>query len=173
MNLRCLAATLLPVLTLTAGCATSAASQLTANELKPQQQAVASVLNDWHLAAAEADATRYFGHFTADAVFIGTDATERWDLAAFRAFAMPYFERGKAWTYSATGRHVMLSPSGRSAWFDEQLHNAKYGQVRGSGVLLYQAGRWRIAHYVMSFPIPNKVAAKVIELAQSPSAVMP
>ena len=35
-------------------------------------------LDDFHDAAAHADEARYFGHFAAGAVFLGTDATERW-----------------------------------------------------------------------------------------------
>ncbi len=155
-----------------AGCCAGAAQPRTGG-LATQQPAVNQVLDDWHLAAAQADASRYFGHFAADAVFIGTDATERWDLAAFKSFAMPYFERGKAWTYKATRRHVMLSPSGRTAWFDEQLHNAKYGAVRGSGTLIRTGNRWRIAHYVMSFPIPNGVAGKVIAIVRAPAKTTP
>lgn len=60
-------------------CATTNVQQETA--------AVNRVVDDWHRAAAEADESRYFGHMSPDAVFGGTDATERWDLASFRAFA--------------------------------------------------------------------------------------
>lgn len=123
---------------------------------------VARVLDDWHDAAAKADAPRYFGHLAAGAVFIGTDATERWDKAAFERFARPYFARGKAWTMKPTGRHVMIGGHGGIAWFDEQLVHAKYGPVRGSGVLVAEAGQWRIAHYVLSFPVPNAVSKQVI-----------
>ena len=52
---------------------------------------VARVLDDWHDAAASADEARYFGHLSSDSVFLGTDATERWDVAAFRAYAHPHF----------------------------------------------------------------------------------
>jgi len=61
---------------------------------------------------------------------------------------------------------MTVSVDGRVAWFDERLHNDKYGEVRGSGVLIWRAERWQIAHYVMSFPIPNGVAGKVIELVK-------
>ena len=39
-----------------------------------------------------------------DAVFLGTDGTERWDLTAFRAFAHPYFAKGKAWSFRSVRR---------------------------------------------------------------------
>ena len=124
-----------------------------------------AVLDDLHLAASEADEERYFGHFAPEGVFLGTDATERWSVEEFRAYARPHFSAGKGWTYRATERHVRVSPDGKTAWFDERLHNEKYGEVRGSGVLVWD-GRWRIAQYNLSFPIPNELAGKVIELIQ-------
>src|SRR6516162_8245242 len=55
------------------------------------EREVARELDDFHDAAAHADEARYFGHFAPDAVFLGTDATERWDLAAFGEYAHPHF----------------------------------------------------------------------------------
>ena len=46
--------------------------------------AVRAVLDDWHAAAAASDEARYFDHFADDGVFLGTDATERWGVAAGR-----------------------------------------------------------------------------------------
>src|SRR5690349_16554349 len=43
------------------------------------EKAIGAVLDDWHAAAAAADEERYFGLMTEDSVFLGTDATERWD----------------------------------------------------------------------------------------------
>jgi ketosteroid isomerase-like protein len=125
--------------------------------------AVEAVLDDLHLAASEADEARYFGHFADGAVFLGTDATERWTVEQFREYAHPHFSAGKGWTYKATERHIRVSASGQTAWFDERLHNEKYGEVRGSGVLVWD-GRWRVAHYNLSFPIPNELAGEVIGL---------
>jgi uncharacterized protein YciI len=121
------------------------------------------VLDDFHDAAAKADGDRYFGHFTPDGVFIGTDAGERWTVETFRAYAEPHFSKGKGWSYTPRDRHIALSADGGTAWFDEKLDNDKYGEARGSGVLV-RTDRWRIAHYVLSFPVPNDKAADVIAL---------
>ncbi|MBI3132222.1 MAG: nuclear transport factor 2 family protein [Acidobacteria bacterium] len=121
----------------------------------PDAKAVHKVLDDWHDAAAKADEARYFGHLTADSVFMGTDATERWDKAAFLAFAHPYFAKGKAWSFNAVRRAVMFSPDGRTAWFDEDLDTPNMGPCRGTGVLSLQEGRWMIRHYNLTVPIPN------------------
>lgn len=129
----------------------------------PDRAAVERALDDFHRAAADADGARYFGRLAEGAIFLGTDATERWTKDEFRAYAEPYFARGVGWTYVPRERHVFLGPGG-VAWFDELLDNAKYGACRGTGVLLEIDGEWRIAQYDLSIPIPNEVAPEVLPL---------
>ena len=118
-------------------------------------EAVGSVLDALHDAASKAEGTRYFSLFTPDAVFLGTDGSERWTLAEFRKAFQPYFDSGKGWTYRSHDRHVDFTPGGDVAWFDEALDNDSYGACRGSGVLRLHEGSWRIAQYNLSIPIPN------------------
>ncbi|HEX5752904.1 MAG TPA: nuclear transport factor 2 family protein [Archangium sp.] len=119
--------------------------------------AVNAVLDDWHKAAAQADEARYFGHLTPDAVFLGTDATERWTRDEFRGWAKPYFSKGKAWSFTSVSRHVSFSKDGAVAWFDEALSTPNMGPARGSGVLVKDGGTWKIAQYNLSIPIPNEL----------------
>ncbi|MBL8798991.1 MAG: nuclear transport factor 2 family protein [Planctomycetia bacterium] len=131
-------------------------------------QKVGQVLDDWHQAAAEAKLDRYFGHFTADAVFLGTDATERWTRDEFRRYAKPYFDKGKAWTFKATRRNVSFAKDGSTAWFDEMLDTPHLGPARGTGVMILEGGSWKIAQYHLCVPIPNNVfdqVKKIIEKA--------
>ncbi len=127
----------------------------------PAEKAVAVVLDDWHLAAAQADETRYFSHLAEGAVFLGTDATERWTRAKFQFWAHPFFARGKAWSFRATRRAISLSRDGRTAWFDEDLATPNLGPCRGSGVLTREQGHWRIQQYNLSVPIPNALMDSV------------
>jgi len=120
------------------------------------------VLDAFHDAAKKADGKRYFDQLAPDAVFLGTDATERWTRDAFEAFAMPHFEAGRGWAYTSTARHVDLEAGGELAWFDELLENESYGTCRGSGVLRKREGRWRIAQYNLSIAVPNPVARDVV-----------
>lgn len=122
-----------------------------------------AVLDDLHRLAAVADGDAYFALFEPDAVYIGTDASERWSLAEFRAFAEPYFSRGRGWDYRVLERHLFLSADERTAWFDERLHNASYGECRGSGVLVLGPHGWRIAQYVLSLPVPNELAGDLVK----------
>ena len=116
---------------------------------------IAATVDAWHAAAARADEDAYFAFFTRDAVFLGTDPTERWTRDEFRQWAHPRFASGKAWTMKATKRWITLSPDASIAWFDEDVLSEGLGPVRGSGVLVRSAGAWKIAQYNLSVPIPN------------------
>ncbi len=141
-------------------CLVLVASTASAAEPSPEA-AVAAVLDDWHVAAAQADETRYFSHFAPNAVFLGTDAAERWNRDEFQAWAHPIFAKGRAWTFKATKRFITLSPDGKHAWFDEILDTPNLGPARGSGVLVKGKGRWLIAQYNLSVTIPNALMSAV------------
>ena len=128
---------------------------------------VGEVLDAFHQAASKCDLEGYFRHFSARGVFLGTDATEHWTREEFRAFCAPYFARGQGWTYTPTQRTLSLSEAGDVAWFDELLHNEKYGEVRGSGVLVRRGGAWWIEQYVMSFTVPNELAGRWLEVRRA------
>jgi uncharacterized protein (TIGR02246 family) len=121
-----------------------------------EKAAVARVLDDLNDAADKADEARYFALYASDAVFLGTDGKERWDLAAFRTFAHPYFAKGKAWSFRSVRRAVTISANGDVAWFDEDLSTPNLGPSRGSGVLVKAEGRWKIAQYNLAIVIPNE-----------------
>lgn len=122
------------------------------------------VVDDWHAAAAVGDAPRYLGHMADDAVFMGTDSTERWDLTAFRAYVEQHMTAGKGWVYVPSDRGLVVPEASELAWFDERLANEKYGELRGTGVLRRDGDTWRIVHYSMTYTVPNAVARDVARL---------
>ncbi len=124
--------------------------------------AIEQTLDAFHTAAAQADEEAYFGLLAPAGVFLGTDASERWDKTAFRAFAHPHFAKGTAWTFVPRNRHVDLSGDGRVAWFDELLDSATYGECRGSGVLEKIDGTWKIQQYHLTIPVPNDLAKAIV-----------
>jgi len=139
---------------------------LTASLSFAQNQAetpINQTLDAWHKAAAEARFNAYFEAMTDDAIFIGTDATEHWDKAAFQAFAKPYFDKGKAWNFTSLERHLYFSDDKKTAWFDELL-NTQMKICRGSGVLVFQNGVWKIKQYVLSMTVPNDTTDAVIKV---------
>lgn len=146
---------------LVSGCAVQRASWVEVDE----RGRVSAMVDAWHAAAASGDFGAYFGRMTRDAVFLGTDAGERWTRAEFEAFARPYFNGVEAWTYRPRDRHLMFSADGRTGWFDELLDHDRYGELRGTGVVRRdERGAWRIAHYSLTFTVPNEVAGRVVEV---------
>lgn len=125
---------------------------------------VNALLDSWHKSAATADEKAYFAAMSPEFIFLGTDAGERWDVASFREFAHPYFAKGKGWTFVPRERHVIFSPAGDVAWFDEKLDSAHYGECRGSGVARKVNDAWMIAHYNLTIPIPNDLAKQVVAM---------
>jgi ketosteroid isomerase-like protein len=121
------------------------------------------VIDNWHKAAGEAQFDAYFNLMTDDAIFIGTDATENWNKTQFQAFAKPFFDRGKAWSFKAIERHIYVDKSGRTAWFDELL-DTQMKICRGSGVLLKVGNDWKIKHYVLSMTVPNDNVTEVVKI---------
>jgi len=130
-----------------------------------EKETISNVLNNWHKAASDANFDAYFGFMTDDAVFIGTDATENWQNKAFKAFSKPYFDKGKAWSFTALERNIYINNTNDFAWFDELL-DTQMKICRGSGVLQKVEGKWKIKHYVLSITIPNKDVEKVIEIKE-------
>lgn len=122
--------------------------------------AINTTLDALHDAASKADGPRYFALYADDAVYIGTDAAERWTLNEFRAYATPYFSKGQGWTYRPRERHVVIAalPCRCVAWFDELLDSKSYGKSRGTGVMVLRDGIWKVAQYALTFPIPNDLA---------------
>jgi hypothetical protein len=129
--------------------------------------AVAATLDRFHEAASKADGKTYFGLFAPEGVFIGTDATERWSVAEFEAYAAPHFAKGKGWTYVPRDRHVVFAAP-TVAWFDELLDSKSYGVCRGSGVLRKLDGAWKVSQYHLTIPVPNALADKVVEMIRTP-----
>ena len=136
-----------------------------------EKNEITTVLNNWHEAAARADFTAYFDLMTEDAVFIGTDATEYWVGPEFKSFSKPYFDRGKAWSFSAVERHIYFNGSRDLAWFDELL-DTQMKLCRGSGVLKKEDGQWKVAHYVLSIAVPNDNVTELIQLKKESDSLL-
>lgn len=136
--------------------------------LSAQEKAINTTINQWHTAAKEANFDQYFGLMTTDAVFVGSDASEVWSYDEFKSFAKPYFDDGKAWTFTPIERHVYISDNQQMAWFDETLNSTHMGVCRGSGVLEKQEGNiWKIKHYVLSLAIPNPHVTEIVKLKKT------
>lgn len=124
-----------------------------------QRAAIDALIDGLHQDAHEGNFQTYFDRYTPDAVFLGTDKSERWTIDQFKVYAEPAFEDGHGWTYSVKERN--WEGEGTTRWFDEVLLNEKLGHCRGTGVVELVDGEWKIAHYALTMLVPNNIAAEV------------
>ena len=128
--------------------------------------AINTFIDKWHLAATTADLKSFFDAMAKDAIYIGTDSSERWTKEEFYRFAKPYFDRGKAWDFKPFDRDIHVSNDGQFAWFSELLVTWM-GACRGSGILRKTADRWEIKQYHLSVTVPNDAINDFISLVNN------
>ncbi len=131
----------------------------TANEKK----SINAMLDSFNMAAAHADYNAYFNFYADDAIFTGTDATERWDKKQFMVWAKPHFDKGRAWAFTSIDRHIYFDQTGKTAWFDELL-NTQMKICRGSGVVVKEGDAWKVKQYILSATVPNDKLDSVIPM---------
>ena len=61
----------------------AAISETSKIDTAKEQQQINTLLDSFNRAAAKAEYKAYFNFYTDDAIFTGTDATERWDKNEF------------------------------------------------------------------------------------------
>ncbi len=147
---------LLTTLTLISG-------KISAQKHQSDKQAITTVLDNWHKAAAEGNFNNYFGAMSDESIFIGTDATENWNKKQFQDFAKPYFDKGAAWNFKPLNRNIYFDASGKVAWFNELL-DTWMKICQGSGVMVKEKGVWKIKHYVLSATVPNDNINEVVKI---------
>ena len=130
---------------------------------KANDTEINSFIDQWHQDAANVDREAYFDKIMDGGIFIGTDATEIWTKQEFYDWAEPQFtDGGKAWNFRAIDRNVYFGEKSKYVWFDELLVFSG-GELRGSGILVKTKKGWKIAHYVLSLPVPNDKFGAVLK----------
>lgn len=148
---------------------TTASEHTETEEISKEE--INKVLEDWHAAAAQANYEEYFNLMSSDGIFIGTDPAENWQNKEFRDFAKPYFDKGKAWSFTTLERNIYASENGKTAWFDELL-NTQMGICRGSGVVEKTQNVWKIKHYVLSIAIPNENVEEITQIKKESDSTL-
>jgi len=118
-----------------------------------------TLIDGLHQDAHEGNFDSYFSRYSSNAIFLGTDKTERWTIGEFKAYAKSAFADGHGWTYAVIKRN--WEGDGNIRWFDEILLNEKLGHCRGTGVIELINDEWKISHYALTMLVPNSIAAKV------------
>ncbi|MEM7262389.1 MAG: nuclear transport factor 2 family protein [Planctomycetota bacterium] len=126
------------------------------------EAAVIELLDRFYSTAATADFDGYFDCLDSRAIFLGTDATERWTVDQFKEFARPHFQGDSAWEFRPTERNLSVGPDASFVWFDERLESKSYGECRGSGVAYRVDGKWKLGQYHLTVPVPNGLLRSVV-----------
>lgn len=129
-------------------------------------EAINSFIDNWHLAAARADADAFFGGMTEDGIYIGTEAGERWLRDELKEWSKEYFERDSAWNFKPGDREIYFTENEDFAWFEEKL-DTQMGVCHGSGVLQLTADGWKVKHYHLSVTVPNDKIDDFIKLIEA------
>lgn len=122
-------------------------------------------LDVWHLAAAEANFEAYFNAVSADFIFLGTAPHERWDKVAFMHFSKPYFDAGKAWSFTSSNKKFKVLQKNKLVVFDEELDTWMKG-CRGSGIFVKEKGKWKLSYYNLTVLIENEKIDAFIKLRE-------
>ena len=119
------------------------------------QGTIAGVLDAWHGAAAAADEEKYFSYFTPDAVFLGSDASERWTRDEFRKWAATVLRPGQGLELQGGVAVDLLLAGPRRGMVRRGARHAEHGPVPGIGCSRPR-GRLMADHPVQPLrPIPN------------------
>ena len=147
-----------------------ASSKIITLDKDATEKEVNTLLVNWHKAASDANFNAYFGFMDSTAVYIGTAAEEIWTKEQFAAFSKPYFDKGKAWSFTTLERNIYMNDAANVVWFDE-LIATWMGTCRGSGVLEKKGNSWKMRQYVLSITIPNDDVQKVITAKKKNDAI--
>ncbi len=144
---------------------TYAKTSITSNIQQPiaDKVLIDKALTNFHQAAADTNLTQYFNLLTDDAIYLGTDASERWTKKAFKHYVEPMFKQGHGWKYTKIARHIKVSQDSNTAFFDELLRNKNYGLCRSTGMMRKTTQGWKIAQYSLSVPLPNAIAKDIVK----------
>lgn len=145
---------------------TSPSASIKASNTTDEKKQITAMLDSFNRAAARADFNRYFSFYADDAIFTGTDATERWDKTQFMTWAKPIFAKGRAWDFTSVERNIYFDTTASVAWFDELL-NTQMKICRGSGVLIKQGNEWKLKQYILSTTVPNDLLDSIIKMKTS------
>jgi hypothetical protein len=144
------------------GHSTNTTESATIDTLKEKQQ-INVMLDSFNRAAAKADYTTYFNLYKDEAIYTGTDATERWTKKEYMAWAKPYFDKKTTWDFTSLERHIYFDKTGTLAWFDELL-KTQMKICRGSGIVVKQGNDWKVQQYILSATVPNVLIDSVTKM---------
>ena len=139
---------------------------------RTERRLIVALLEAHHTAAARKDVQALKNCFAPQGQFIGTDDSEKWSRDEY-VLQLLNSKSGWDMTNCLKQRLIYAVPrSPNTAVFFEVVRHAKYGVMRGSGIVIKKRNKWRIAQYILSFSVPNHVVdgTGLLELLAMPEA---
>jgi ketosteroid isomerase-like protein len=120
-----------------------------------------------------ADVTTLAARLDPDGVFVGTNANDVWDTAAFRDAQAAMLANVKPGTWHITNQDLRasVSPDGKSAWMrDTLLWDRGDGPhpLRWTAVLVNRDGKWLMSASHLSIGVADDVSMKMAAAGQLP-----
>jgi hypothetical protein len=137
------------------------------NRENEQEIVLNQLMDTWHLAAAKANEKVFFSMMSEDAVYIGTDKTERWLRDELREWSAEAFARESAWNFKAKERNWRINKENQFAICDELLETWM-GPCRSTAVLGWNGKSWQIIHYQLSVTVDNAKIEDFKSLQEQP-----
>jgi hypothetical protein len=131
-----------------------------------QSEIINELIDDWHLAAAKGSLDDFFNKMDKNAIYLGTDASEKWTTDELKEFCKIHFADGMGWNFKPIKREIYFNDRKDFAWFDERL-NTWMGVCMSSGVLVKIDNIWKIKHYQLSIAIPNDIVKDFIKMVEN------
>ena len=146
------------------GCTHSNKNQSESHQIETIDQ----LISNWHQSAANANIDVYMNLMDSSFIYVGTDATEKWNKKEFTTFCKPYFDQKKTWDFKSLDRTIGIDQN--TAWFYEVL-KTHMGTCRGSGILILKNQQWKLKQYVLSLAIPNENMNEVKQVIHSNDSI--
>ena len=113
--------------------------------------------------AAIGDSVGFFSRMTEDALYLGTDETERWTRTTMGKDLGKFFNGKKAWHFIAYNRIYTALDDKNTILFDESL-KTWMGPCKSTGMLRKVKGKWLISYYNLNVAVSNAVVKDYLKL---------
>lgn len=121
------------------------------------------IIDAWHHAAATGDSVGFFSRMTEDALYLGTDETERWTRTTMGKDLGKFFNGKKAWHFIAYNRIYTALDDKNTILFDESL-KTWMGPCKSTGMMRKVKGKWLISYYNLNVAVSNAVVQNYLKL---------
>ena len=127
--------------------------------------AIETLMNLWHQSASKSNASIFFDSLMwPEAIYLGTDISEKWKRDELKYWSASAFEKDTAWDFKVNRRSIYKNEFDNNIiWLEEDLLTWM-GPCRGSAVLIKKNQQWKIMHYNLAVAVSNDSIYKYMKI---------